>query len=90
MHEQTNESQANELGIAEIYTGSWKNTFRTIDAIRKMKPSQMNMAAQRYLKNFTIVIVGDPSLVDPKQYIPDQSSLGEDSLVNPNATGSTP
>lgn len=74
MREQTNESQADEMGVAELYTGSWTNAFRTITAIRDMKPASMNQAAKRYLKNFTIAIVGDTSIVDPENYLPHSGS----------------
>ncbi|HVK38534.1 MAG TPA: pitrilysin family protein [Candidatus Kapabacteria bacterium] len=69
MREQTNESQANELGVAQLYTGSWTNAFRTIEAIQKMTPEQLNEAAQRYLRNMTVVIVGDPSRITPAEYL---------------------
>ena len=71
MREQTNESQANELGVAQLYTGSWTNAFRTIDAIQQMTPEQLNEAAQRYLRNMTVVIVGDPSMITPDEYLPE-------------------
>ena len=69
LREQTNESQANEMGIAEIYTGSWTNAFRTFDAIQKMSAEEMAEAANRYLKNFTVAIVGDPTTVTREEYI---------------------
>jgi zinc protease len=69
MREQTNESQANELGVAQLYTGSWANAFKTIDAIQNMTPEQLNEAAQRYLRNMTVVIVGDPTKITPKEYL---------------------
>lgn len=70
MREQTNESQANELGVAQLYTGSWTNAFRTIDAIQSMTPEQLNEAAQIYLRNMTVVIVGDPTAITPDEYLP--------------------
>ncbi|HVZ40223.1 MAG TPA: insulinase family protein [Candidatus Kapabacteria bacterium] len=69
MREQTNESQANELGKAEIYTGSWENAFRTVEGISNITAEQMNLAAQRYLKNMTIVVVGDPAAVTSKVFL---------------------
>jgi zinc protease len=70
MSEQTNESQAREMGTAELYTGSWQNAFRTLDAIRSMSPEEMNLAAQLYLRNFTIAIVGDPAAIHRAEYLP--------------------
>jgi predicted Zn-dependent peptidase len=73
MREQTNESQANELGVAQLYTGSWTNAFRTIDAISKMTPEQLNEAAQLYLRNMTVVIVGEPTQITPSNYLPSEA-----------------
>lgn len=73
MREQTNESQASRLGEAEIYTGAWQNAFGVIDGISNISPEQMNEAAIRYLKNFTIVIVGDPDAITPSEYMADSS-----------------
>lgn len=76
LREQTNELQANELGVAQLYTGSWTNAFRTYDAIRTMTSEEMNLAAQFYLRNFTVVIVGDPSAVDRAEYLPQENTGG--------------
>jgi len=69
MREQTNESQAGRLGEAYLYTGSWKNAFGLVEGISSITPEQMNMAALRYLKNMTFVIVGDPSAVTSSEYL---------------------
>lgn len=80
LHEQTNELQANDLGAAELYTGSWTNAFRTYDAIRTMTSEEMNLAAQFYLRNFTVIVVGDSSAVNKSEYLPHetQSTAPED------------
>ncbi|MEO5930064.1 MAG: pitrilysin family protein [Candidatus Kapaibacterium sp.] len=80
MREQTNESQANELGRAQIYTGSWTNAFGVVEGVSDVTPEQMNLAAQRYLKNFTIVVVGDPSSVTPAEFLPAATTGGGSSL----------
>lgn len=77
LKEQTSESQAHEIGVAEIYTGSWTNAFRTIDALRSMTAEQMNEAAQQYYRNFTIALVGDPSVITPQEYLPEEVKLQE-------------
>lgn len=71
MREQTNESQASKLGEAYLYTGDWRRAFGLVDGISSVTPTQMNRAALRYLRNMTIVIVGDPSSVTPSQYVAD-------------------
>lgn len=74
MREQTNESQANELGRAQIYTGSWSNAFGMIDGISSITAEEMNAAAQIYMRNFTVVIVGDPSAISRDEYLTEISS----------------
>jgi predicted Zn-dependent peptidase len=69
MREQTNESQANELGRAKLYTGNWRNAFGVVEGISSITAEQMNLAAQRYLRNFTIVVVGDPAAVTRSQFL---------------------
>ncbi len=78
MREQTNESQANELGRAKFYTGQWQNAFKTVQGISSITPEQMNMAAQRYLRNFTIVVIGDPSAVTASVFLPDAKKKKEE------------
>jgi predicted Zn-dependent peptidase len=75
VNEQTNESQAQEMGTAELYTGSWANAFRTVEAIRNMTPVEMNLAAQLYLRNMTVAIVGDPSVIHRTEYLPKPVSI---------------
>jgi predicted Zn-dependent peptidase len=89
LREQTNELQANELGVAQFYTGSWSNAFRTYDAIRTMTSDEMNLAAQFYLRNFTVVIVGDSSIINKAQYLPQQAPApaGEELEGGSSGTG---
>jgi predicted Zn-dependent peptidase len=95
MNEQSNESQANDMGKAEIYTGSWTNAFNTIEAISSMTPEEMNLAAQLYMRNFTIAIVGDPSKVDTSVFLPqstrkrNSSTTPEESLKPNNGDGAS-
>ena len=78
MREQTNESQANEIGSAQIYTGSWRNAYGMIEGISTITAEQMNMAAQLYMRNFTIVVVGDPSAVSSEEFLAQEESIPEE------------
>jgi zinc protease len=69
MRQQTNESQAGELGKAKLYTGSWTSAFTTVDGVGSITAEQMNAAAVKYLQNMTVVIVGNPSDVTPSEYV---------------------
>lgn len=72
MREQTNESQANELGSAQLYTGSWRNAFGVVEGVSSITSEQMNMAAQLFMRNFTIVVVGDPSAINNEEFLTEE------------------
>jgi len=69
MRAQTNESQANELGRAKLYTGNWRNAFGVVEGISSITAEQMNEAARRYMSTMTIVVVGDPKSVTPAEFL---------------------
>jgi len=69
LKEQTSQSQADEIGEAYYYTGSWKNAYNTLENFKKMTPETLNEAARKYLQNFTFVIYGNPKLVNKKEYV---------------------
>jgi hypothetical protein len=47
-----------------------------VEGISNITSEQMNLAAQRYLRNFTIVVVGDPAAVTREEFLSDGSSPG--------------
>lgn len=67
---QTAESQATELGTAHYFLGDWREAYSSLDDYLKVTAKQLNQAAQKYYKNLTIVIVGDPKSIDASQYYP--------------------
>jgi zinc protease len=69
MREQTNESQADELGRAKIYTGDWRKAYGVVEGISNITAEQMNEAARKYLANMTIVVVGDPNAVTRSEFL---------------------
>lgn len=84
MREQTNESQANELGTAQLYTGSWTNAYGVIEGISTITSEEMNLAAQLFMRNFTIVIVGDPASISQDEYITTDASQSDDMELDPD------
>ncbi len=68
MDQQTAESQASELGDAHFYQGDWREAFKEIDRYLEVDNEELNEVAKKYLKNFTIVIVGNKGDVDPAEY----------------------
>ena len=68
---QTAESQATELGTAWFHKGDWREAYRAPLRHTEVSPEELNEAAQKYMENFTIVIVGNPEAVTRSEYIPE-------------------
>jgi zinc protease len=61
---ETNADQANELARAELYEGDYRNVGRFMDELRRVTPTDVERAAQKYLVNFRFAYVGDTTKVD--------------------------
>lgn len=64
LKQETNAAQAAELAQYELLGGGWKNSLDFLDRMRKVKPAEVQAAANKYMKNIRFVIVGDPKSVD--------------------------
>jgi len=64
LKQETNAAQAAELAQYELIGGGWRNSLEFLDRIRKVKPADVQAAANKYMKNIRFVVVGDPSHVD--------------------------
>ena len=70
IEQQTNVAQAAELAKYEIIGGGWRNTFGFLDKIRDVTPAQVQAVSQKYMKNIRFIVVGDPSKIDRKIFLP--------------------
>jgi zinc protease len=61
--QETAQSQAVALGQAKIMTGSVENAFLSYDKLASVTPEELVAAANKYLRNFNWVVVGDVSNV---------------------------
>ncbi|HET7152778.1 MAG TPA: pitrilysin family protein [Candidatus Kapabacteria bacterium] len=59
LREETNISQADAIGVAQIETGTWTNAYTIIDRIREVYPSDIVRCAQRYFRNINFAVLGD-------------------------------
>jgi zinc protease len=50
---------AGNLGMAQIFTGSWRNAFTSYDRLSGVKPEDIQRVAKTYLKNINWIVVGD-------------------------------
>ena len=69
INQQTNIAQAGELAKYELIGGGWRNSFNFLDKIRAVTPTQVQAAAQKYIKNIRFVVIGDPSKIDRKIFL---------------------
>ena len=61
LKQETNGAQAAELAQYEILGGGWRNSLEFLDRIRKVKPAEVQAAANKYMKNLRFVVVGNPA-----------------------------
>jgi len=66
MNVETTAEQAVSLGQAVIETGDWHNAFFSYKKLGEVTSQQIVDAANKYLRNFNWVIVGDTTNVDRK------------------------
>jgi zinc protease len=64
MGQEANMSQADRLGRYELGGGGWERAETLINRIRAVQPDEIARAAQRYLRNFTFVVIGDSTKID--------------------------
>lgn len=67
--QETNAAQAAELAQYELIGGGWRNSLDFLDRMRKVKPEQVQAAANKYMKNIRFVIVGNPTDVDKSVFL---------------------
>jgi len=60
MGEETNDSQAEELGRYELVGGGYANAQRMVADMEKVTPNDIQRVARKYIKNIDFVMLGDP------------------------------
>lgn len=60
MRQWTNDDQANQLGSSYLFFGNWRTAFTSVNENHRVTPRTMRSVAEQYLRNYTIVVVGDP------------------------------
>lgn len=67
--QETNAAQAAELAQYELLGGGWKNSLDFLDRMRKVKPAEVQAAANKYMKNIRFVVVGNAADVDKAVFL---------------------
>ncbi len=66
---ESNAAQAAELAQYELIGGGWRNSVEFLDRIRKVKPAEVQAAANKYMRNFRFTVVGNPADVDKSVFL---------------------
>ena len=64
LRNETNADQASFLARAELYEGGFAAAERFVEELHKVTPEDVRRVAQRYMKGFRFVYLGDPAAVE--------------------------
>ena len=70
--QETNASQVAELARYELVGGGWRNSLTFIDKMLAVKPADVQRVANKYMKNIRFVVIGNPTAIDRKIFVPGQ------------------
>lgn len=69
LKQETNAAQAGELAQYELIGGGWRNSLEFLDRMRKVKPAEVQAAANKYMRNLRFTMVGNPADVDKSVFL---------------------
>jgi predicted Zn-dependent peptidase len=72
LQQETNAAQAGDLARYELVGGGWRNSFEFLNKIREVKPSEVQAMANKYMKNFRFIVIGDPAAINRSVFLPQQ------------------
>jgi zinc protease len=61
---ETNGDQATFLARAQIYQGDYQAAARFVDNLRKVRPEDVRRVAEKYMRDFRFVYLGNPDALD--------------------------
>ncbi len=67
--QESNIAQAAELAKYELIGGGWQNSFNFLDKVRQVKPEDVKMAANKYMKNIRFVVIGNPAAINKNIFL---------------------
>ena len=67
--QETNAAQAGELAKYELIGGGWRSSFGFLDKIREVTPSEVQAAAQKYMKNIRFIVIGNPTAINKQIFL---------------------
>ena len=69
LKQETNVAQAGELAQYELVGGGWRNSLEFLDRMRRVKPAEIQAAANKYMRNLRFTVVGNPANVDKSIFL---------------------
>jgi zinc protease len=69
LDQQTNGAQVGELAKYELIGGGWRNAFQILNRIREVKPADIQVVANKYMKNIRFVVVGNPEAIKKSLFL---------------------
>jgi zinc protease len=66
---QTNSAQAIDLARYELIGGGWRNSFDFLNRINQVKPDDIRTVANKYMKNFRFVVIGNPASINRSIFV---------------------
>ncbi len=66
--QETNAAQAGELAEYELIGGGWRNSVEVIERVKSVTPAEVQAAAQKYMRNFRFVVLGNPQSIDRRVF----------------------
>ena len=70
--QETNAAQAADLARYELIGGGWKNSFQFLNKVNQVTPADIQMVANKYIKNIRFVVVGNPAAIDRSIFLQTQ------------------
>jgi predicted Zn-dependent peptidase len=58
-----------ELAKYELIGGGWRNSFQFLNGVRSVKPEDIRMVANKYMKNIRYVYIGDPAVFNRDTFV---------------------
>jgi zinc protease len=67
--QETSTAQVAELAKYELIGGGWRNSFQFLNGVRSVKPDDIRMVANKYMKNIRYVYIGDPAVFNRDSFV---------------------
>lgn len=70
LKQETNAAQAAELATYEMMGGGWRNSLDFLERMKKVKASDIQAVANKYMKNLRFTVVGNPADINRSIFLP--------------------